>query len=58
MVNEDFSEFRRSEHPEYHEVAAVPDAANVDCTALWGVGQEKISYLFLQVKKDSFVPAK
>lgn len=36
----------------------VSNAANVDCDSIWGVGQEKLSYLYLQVTKDSFIPAK
>ncbi len=36
----------------------VSNAANVDCVSLWGVGHEKISYIFLQVTKDVFIPVK
>lgn len=37
---------------------AVSNAASVDCTSIWGVGHENISYIFLQVSPDVFVPAK
>ena len=40
------------------EKDAVVAAANADCDAIWAKGQEKVSYLLLQVTKESFVPAK
>ena len=39
------------------QAEAVANATNMDCTSLWGT-DNKVSYFFLQVTNDVFIPAK